>query len=159
MSEPHRRHRTLGAGVILAVMPGADETAEEDELAGVLADRGGGVERRDQPRSRPGRIHFPGHQLPPKRPHRRYAIRSSLAARRADKYPSTWEESAELLSEPVAASHPATGTLFALLNARRQHTSRYPRPLGYRNTGRADSVSTALETLSQRAHGRRYPGW
>src|SRR5262245_34614614 len=55
--------------------------------------------------------------------------------------PGTWEESAELLSEPVAASHPATGTLFALLNARRQHTSRYPRPLGYRNTGRADSVS------------------
>jgi hypothetical protein len=49
----------------------------------------------------------------------------------------------------------AMGTLFALLNATRQHRPRYPRHLGYRNTGRAASVSTALETLCQRAHGRR----
>ena len=105
MSEPHRRHRTLGAGVILAVMPRADETAEEHELAGVLADRGGRVERLDQPIPGPvTSISLVTNCLPNRRidggppgPAWQHGERTSI--------PGTWEESAELLAEPVAAPH------------------------------------------------------
>jgi len=35
----------------------------------------------------------------------------------------------------------------------------YPRHLGYRNIGGAESVSTEPKSLSQRAHDRRQPVW
>jgi hypothetical protein len=43
--------------------PGADETPEEHELAGVLGRRAGDVERLYQPGASLGRIRFAGHWL------------------------------------------------------------------------------------------------
>ena len=55
---------------------------------------------------------------------------------------------------PATTSYLAMAGLLAVLSRDALAHPRHPRHLGYRNTGRAESVSTAAGALSERAPGR-----